>query len=120
MIVPGILIFFFGLFMLLDVRGCVIADRAASAVAKAKSEELTIMIMETMPSEWKTVYSGMQSSGYYSEKWNILKNYLLDKPENTKMPFLSSDQIRIFLDPLENSKKDDAFALIAKCMEKEK
>ena len=115
-IVPGIIIFAFGLFMFLDVRGCVIADREANAVA----EELRDRVAETMPSEWKILYSGMAAATYDSEKWIMLSDYLKDKSKGEKMPFLGSDQVRAFLDMIAAGSKDDAFALITKCMEKEK
>lgn len=120
MIVPGILIFALGLFMFLDVRGCIVESRKTAAAIKAESQELRDRVMVSMPSEWKTVYSGMASSGYGSERWTMLSDYLESRPENEKMPFLSSDQIRVFLDKLNVGKKDEGFAVIIKYMEKEK
>lgn len=120
MIVPGALVFFLGLFMFLDVHGCVIEGRKADVIALAASEELRDRVMESMPNEWKIIYSGMESSAYYSNRWIILRDYAEGKPEDEKMPFLTGDQVRVFLDMLQEGNKDEGFALIMKCMEKDK
>ncbi len=117
-IVPGILIFAFGLFMFLDVRGCVIEDRKTNAIAETVRAELRDRVMGSMPSEWETVYSGMESAAYQSNRWKMLSNHLSE--EGKTMPFLSGDQIRVFLNMLGSERKDDAFALITNCIEKGK
>ena len=105
--------------MFLDVRGCVIADREANAIAEAKSKELADRLMESMPEQWAIIYSGMASTGYPSTKWNMLRDHLQSKPEDEQMPYLDKDQVRVFLNALNTGRKDDAFALIMKHMEKE-
>lgn len=119
MLVPGILLLLFGLFFFLDVRGCVIEERRATAITKAEEQTLRDEVMATMPSEWKTIYAGMSGAYFESDRWNILTNYLESKPEEEKMPYLNNDQLRVFVDLVATGREDDAFAVITKRMKRE-
>ncbi len=120
MIVPGILVFFFGLFFFLDVRGCIIEDRQVRAVIDKQNEieyratrkeqrKEKERFLLTMPTQWKTLYAGMDSIYYRDDKWKVFQAYFQHNP---KLPKLSPEQLKLFIAMLKTGKQCDAFSLI--------
>lgn len=115
MIVPAILVFLFGLFMFLDIRGCVVENRRVSAFAAKQQEAEREQILLTMPLEWETIYAGMDAIYYRNEKWLALKEYFKERPE-IQLPKMKAEHLKLFINMLGVDRQDDAFALITKHM----
>ena len=116
-ILPSILAAFFGLMIVLDVRGCTQEGRKQDAIAQQIADEKSSRIMATMPSEWKTLYAGMGGCHYASDRWLILRDYF-KKNSEAMLPYLSPELIRLFLNIVQAGEQDDAFDLITDHMMK--
>lgn len=70
-----------------------------------------------MPSQWKTLYTGMDSIYYKSDKWQAMRAYFKGRPSDFRLPKLKPEQLRLFLGMLSSGEQNDAFALIMKHMQ---
>ena len=123
MIVPGILVAFYGLFVFLDLRGCVVENRQHGAIVREqrkveeqKSQEEQERIVSTLPLQWETLHTGMKSLWGFDDRWEMMQQYCID---NSNMPQLTSEQLTLFLQMLDTSVRDEAFALITKYISRE-
>lgn len=103
--------------MFLDVRGCIQENRRVEALAEAERESRHAQIVETLPDEWKIIYSGMLGTHFSNDRFTVLKNYLSEKPESEKMPHLNDGQVRLFLDTVRNGAEVQTFTLVTNRME---
>jgi len=117
-IVPGILLFFGGLFFFLDVRGCVIEDRKADAIAKIEQEAFHAELMDNLPEDWTTVYAAVREANktLSINGWNVLKDYL-EQQKDQKLSRLTADEVAMFMQLMPSGTGDEAFALMTKHME---
>jgi len=122
--IPGILIFFYGLFVtVLDVPGCLEIDRNKQVVIDQqqeikdqKTKEQLKEVALSLPPQWKSLHAAMDSVHYNNDKWAILRQYFTENPE-IKLPKLDAEQLRVFLDNVNNDTVDNAFSLLTKHMQ---
>ncbi len=116
MIVPGILLFFGGLFFFLDVRGCVIEDRKRDAIVAAATEANRENLVQNLPEDWQIVYPALHEAWNHSFNMNaytVLRDFLGRLEEEKKMSRLTPDEIRMFMQLMPLGSGDEAFELIA-------
>jgi len=118
MIIPGILVFLFGMFIFIDVQGCVVEGRKQDAITQKIAADKAEHDLESMPPEWQTLYAGMRETYFRNDKWGVIKNYFKQNKE-IQLPPLKPCHIKMFLGQLEAGRDDDAFALISKHIKRE-
>ena len=115
MIVPGILLFFGGLFFFLDVRGCVIEDRKQDAIVAAANEAERENLVQNLPEDWQIVYPAIHEAwkdSFNMSAYTVLRDFLGRQEEGKKMSLLTADEIRMFMRLMPRGNGDDAFELM--------
>lgn len=115
MIVPGILLFFVGLFIFFDVQGCIIEGRRVDAIVAAEQEAMRNDLVKNLPEDWQIVYPAIHEAwgnSFNMSAYSILRDFLGRLEEGKKMSRLTADEIRMFIQLMPPGNGDDAFELI--------
>lgn len=121
MIVPGILMFLFGMFLVLDIRGCIIEGRKNAEIVaterqarKEKKDAEDAIVAQNLPDDWKVVYVPVHEghiNPYNLNSHTVLADFL-GTLDGKKMSYLNPDEIRMFMKMMPDHLADEAFKLI--------
>mgnify|MGYP001371795927 CR=1 FL=1 len=115
MIVPGILAFLYGMGFFFDARGCIQADRVATAAKTAAQEAQHVDIVRNLPEDWQIVYPAILEARQHSfnmDSYAVLCDFLGPLEGGRKMSRLTPEEIRMFMQLMPLGLGDECFKLI--------